>query len=524
MFTRMRKMGFGLLVLGSGFTAIFVALASTALAAAPVNVRGTYEGGACVSGSIPACEAHDEYPQSFTISTENFETGEITGSGVAGSDTWTVTGTITGTTLVLHDRNFTTAPGYSSDATLTVSAEGGVLQGTFTDSMGRSNAPTFAKRVSKGESAAEEAARKAKEEAEKVLRPTSTSVVCDYEFATSENTCVASVGDGGSGSPVTPTGTVTFTTTSGGFGNGAQCALTPTPLSPQVSSCTLIYETANSGLPSITATYGGDARHAGSVGHTQFLGAGPEEIPAETPPGSPGQYPNEVILEPVVPINGTTVEGVVQPTDADPAPVPMGLPKIDPSLDPISAADLSFTDKVAEIVNDSGAQKPKPVQELMESIAKDTMRADELIKSGNPAEVLKGQALMNQTNETLEAINKMLKQQEEIQKQIIKNAKSSAFSSARHKTAKKQKTKVIKPLAYVVRPKAAAGKLKLKLPLNRAALNKLAGKRNSLIVYVRVDMVLPSMLYKGGLPRSFVERITLKRTPAAKGHKPHKKH
>ena len=59
---------------------------------------------------------------------------------------------------------------------------------------------------------------------------------------------------------------------------------------------------------------------------------------------------------------------------------------------------------------------------------------------------------------------------------------------------------------------------------HRAALNKLAGKRNSLIVYVRVDMVLPSMLYKGGLPRSFVERITLKRTPAAKGHKPHKKH
>jgi hypothetical protein len=53
---------------------------------------------------------------------------------------------------------------------------------------------------------------------------------------------------------------------------------------------------------------------------------------------------------------------------------------------------------------------------------------------------------------------------------------------------------------------------------------KLAGKRSSVTVYARVNMILPSALYKGGLPRSFVRPITLKRTPAAKGHKPHKKH
>ena len=74
----------------------------------------------------------------------------------------------------------------------------------------------------------------------------------------------------------------------------------------------------------------------------------------------------------------------------------------------------------------------------------------------------------------------------------------------------------------MVQSHAAVGKLKLALKLNRVALNKLAGKRNSVTVYVRVDMLLPSALYKGGLPRAFVKPITLKRTAGAK-HKTRKK-
>jgi hypothetical protein len=61
------------------------------------------------------------------------------------------------------------------------------------------------------------------------------------------------------------------------------------------------------------------------------------------------------------------------------------------------------------------------------------------------------------------------------------------------------------------------------LKLNHAALSKLAGKRNSVTVYVRVNMILPSALYKGGLPRAFVRRVTLKRAPTGKGHRPRKK-
>jgi hypothetical protein len=75
----------------------------------------------------------------------------------------------------------------------------------------------------------------------------------------------------------------------------------------------------------------------------------------------------------------------------------------------------------------------------------------------------------------------------------------------------------------VVQDNVPAGKLKLALKLNPAALNKLGGKHNSVSVYVRVDMLLPSALYKGGLPRVFVKRLTLERAPGGKGHKTHKK-
>jgi hypothetical protein len=36
-------------------------------------------------------------------------------------------------------------------------------------------------------------------------------------------------------------------------------------------------------------------------------------------------------------------------------------------------------------------------------------------------------------------------------------------------------------------------------------------------VSVRVDVVLPSALYKGGVPRSFVERLTLRKASAKRG-------
>jgi hypothetical protein len=367
-----------------------------------------------------------------------------------------------------------------------------------------------------------EAAKKSKEEAEKAKRPSATMVTCNYEFATSENTCLASVGDAGSGTPITPTGSVTFTTTSGGFSSGATCTLAPESTSPSIAACTLVYETANSGLPEITATYGGDARHTGSAGHTQFLGAGSEEGTAETPPGKPGEYPNEIELGLDVPTNGTTVEGAADGANPDPVPVPMTLPGL-AGLDSVSAADLKLVETDATKVDNSAAQNSGSVKEMDQSIEKLNQRTAEVMHSANPTEQAEVKTLTKDTTEAIESLTKMLKkQQEQVQQAIDRNVGSVLIADV-HRHAKKQKTRTTKPLAYVVQDNVAAGKHVLTLKLKRGALEKLAGKRSSVSVYVRVDMILPSALYKGGLPRVFVKRLTLKRAPGGKGHKAHKK-
>jgi hypothetical protein len=422
----------------------------------------------------------------------------------------------------------------------------------------------------------EETSKKAKEEAERgAKRPTGTSVVCNYEFATSENTCAATVGDGGAPPSVTPTGTVTFTTASGGFSSGATCTVATVTSSPSVASCSLVYFTVNSGLPSITAAYGGDSQHAGSSGHTQFLGMGTEGT-YEAPTGPSGQYPNEVALNTEVPIAGTTVEGSVQGPDPHPIPVPIVLPGVSSALDAASAADLRIVEALVSEVDVGGAQNAAKVSELDQSVekldaraveltkgtgaaeqaegqkllkdasecteaitkmlklkgeyAKDAVegsktagqadqsiekldaQAVELLKNPSPADQAKGQALLNEANQTLEALLKAAKQKGEVVKKVIGNASAAA---ARRKLAP-IKTQRVRSLAYVTMRKAAAGRIKLKLHLNRSALAKLTGGRSSATVYVRVNMVLPSALFKGGVPRSFVHRITLKRAPKHK--------
>jgi hypothetical protein len=342
-------------------------------------------------------------------------------------------------------------------------------------------------------------------------------VTCNYEFATSENTCLATVGDAGSGTPITPTGSVTFTTTSGGFTSGATCSLAPESTSPSIASCTLVYQTANSGLPEITATYGGDSRHTGSAGHTQFLGAGSEEGTAETPPGKPGEYPNEIELGLNVPTNGTTVEGVAQGANPEPAPLVLTLPALT-GLDATSAADLQLVETDLTKVNNTGAQNAADLKALgksLEDLNQQTVNAKNT--ASTPAAQAEAQKLQQDTQKAEEDLTKEIQQKTELMKEIARNL-GSVFIASAHRHAKKQKTRTIKPLGYVVEDNAPAGKLKLSLKLNRAAVNKLAGKRNSVSVYVRVDMILPSALYKGGLPRASVERITLKRTPAAKSH------
>ena len=495
-----------LIALLTTLISVIAVFAAANASAAQRDVRGTYEAAACISGSLAECEAHPQFPQKYVLETEDLTSGALTGKGFSDSCSpiYSITGTISGNTVNMH----TAQSGYTSDAVLTLNAEGNKLSGTFSDSYSQSG-PTFGNRIAGfpcggGSGSEEEAAKKAKEkeEAEKAGKHvTGTSIICNYEFATAQNTCVASVGDGSAVSPTTPTGTVTFKTTSGGFTNGATCSLTVTSGSPTVSNCSLIYQTAESGLPSITATYSGDSTHASSAGHTQFLGSGINESNFENPTGPSGQYPNEVGIETNVPVNGTTVEATAQGSNQSPGSVPLVFPKLPAGLDAESVTELGLLDGIGKVVNETCGQNLKDVMVMNADIAKAIEHMNELLKSSNPAQQQQGQVLQGDLNKTLEAIDKMLKEQAQAQKEALKNAKGSAFVAVA-RSSKSKRTRSVKAIGYVVKR------------------NVPAGKRSHVTLVVRIDMVMPSAVLHAGVPRVFVKRITLKRAPV--GH--HKKH
>jgi hypothetical protein len=119
---------------------------------------------------------------------------------------------------------------------------------------------------------------------EKVLPPpppsahgSATQVICNLIVATASDTCIATVGDTDVPAAITPTGTVTFTSSNGGvFSAGSTCNLVPTPNSPDTASCSVQFlpPTGSSSGPAITASYPGDAHHGASAGKTFYPSAG----------------------------------------------------------------------------------------------------------------------------------------------------------------------------------------------------------------------------------------------------------
>lgn len=129
------------------------------------------------------------------------------------------------------------------------------------------------------------------------IHPTVTQVICNLIIATASDTCTATVADAAPSGASNPTGTVTFTSASGGvFSAGNTCNLVPTPLSPNVSSCSVQFlpPTAPSTLPAITAAYAGDGLRSASSGQTHY--------------GAAGELASHVHLSPTGTITGGTVE------------------------------------------------------------------------------------------------------------------------------------------------------------------------------------------------------------------------
>ncbi len=467
--------------------------------------------------------------------------------------------------------------GYTYKETLTVAADGNSWSGTLTDSNGTSGTDT-ATRVSGGgleggpPCGGEEPASKGKEAEKKGPRPTGTSVICNYEIATSEDVCGASVGDAGAGAPVTPTGTVKFSATTGGFASGVSCSLAATPLSPQVASCTVVFFASESKLPTVTAAYGGDSTHSGSTGSTQFLTAGLEEA-SLSQSGPSGRYPNELQLETSVPAAGTTLETTVQTHESRPQPVPMSQPPVT-GLDTVSANDLRVVEALGMLADLDGLQNASVVKQLNSDVEKLDARAVEVSHSANPSEVAEAKRLLNETTAEIEALTRMEKMKneamleigrggglgtgnaaaeaklekadvktvellqspspaeqsraqhdleqntrvfEQLTKQLQKReevtkevARSIKASVARKHGARLVLVRTL-PLGRLVAKNLPAGKQHLAVRLDRARMKAATRSRTSLPVFVRTVMFLPSKLFRTGLPRVVLQPLTLTR-------------
>jgi hypothetical protein len=130
--------------------------------------------------------------------------------------------------------------------------------------------------------------------ADEVGSPTITALACDPESVPvgSTTTCTATVTDPVMGNP-TPTGRVSFSSNvpGGSFGSGGVCALAPVTMGH--SNCKVTYSAGSgaSGTRDITALYGGDTIHDGSVDEVSLIFQ--EFLSAPPPPTFVG--PNQLV-------------------------------------------------------------------------------------------------------------------------------------------------------------------------------------------------------------------------------------
>jgi hypothetical protein len=539
-------MRFGFLLLGGAFTAIFLVLASTALAAEPpaYNMQGAWTNG-YLSGS-----AREPANGSYDITAMNMTTGALSGTAEVEKGNFVVEGTEEGS--VAH---FTlTEGGYVAYDTLHLSIlPNGHLggNGTFNSDGGYSESGAgfwTEQNAASGEEPGkkakeEEATKKAKEEAEKAsaLRGSATAVSCDYEFASSTDTCTAQVADTGAAPEVVPTGTVTFSSTgAGGFPYGTTCTIAASASAPGVPFCSVIFLGGGSGLPMITASYGGDPHHSPSKGSTSFAQfAPPEETGEEFAFGGPEQFPETVTVETEVPAEGTTVDGTVNEqagveTDPPDPNSPIGIaldsiPKVDAAtLDGTGAQDLTALSALVKDFPYSTdlSTAAKAIEAKGEALLD---YAHQLEVSGDAAQIAQAKSLYNQ----LVSLNTSY----ELIVRVIANDQAGVTSATKPVATKSS----IGPLATAARrrPRARArftlfgsvlehdvhsGKLKLTVRLNKALMRRLARTRSKLTVRLWIEMILPSKVVPGGIPVVAVKTLTLRRSsrhhPAAKGHHP----
>lgn len=520
-----------------------LAMLGSASAASAPTVAGTWS--CCGSGGAAA--------QVWTITEESG--GVLSGSASDESGVFSpIYGKISGTSVEIVTGPYTGDTGYTATFIGTISGE--TMSGTWSDTYGRTGESWSATRTSgspaksteeeakkkkeaeekeatkkseeakKSEEEKKEEAAKKKKEEEKNKRPTDTAVSCYYEFLTSQDTCTAQVADAGAAPVTVPTGTVHFTINGpGGFPFGSTCSLAASAAAPTIPFCSVILQTLSSELPGMTAVYSGDATHAGSEGHTQFLGAGLETPKTEVSGSGKGKYPGEVSLETDVPVKGTALEASLAWQLGYwqiPPPAESALGKAFGSIPNLPYEDYQFV----------------YYHELrlgLEALAYSNNQAEDWAKWDAKYESAVSIASKpvsqywseSERTEALNDYNAMLRSAYKVFEVISTinatpdrgaspaPAKGSIFTAdafiARHKRAKRPTTVSVTRLASLAIAGANQGKIKLRLHIDQRVLARRVGKRREITVSVWLRMLPPASVDPLRVPLIEVKKITLRR-------------
>jgi hypothetical protein len=530
-----------------GAVALACGLVVTPAIAAELNVSGTWN-------AVYHCEAGSCKGQDFPAPGVKLVQAPGSTHVQSGPE---VEGTLNGHVLTLEGGG----SGYHFSETVTISEDGNSWSGPLSDNNGTSGTDT-ATRVSGGAeepTKKEESGKKEEPVPVKGAHSTGMSVSCNYDELTSQDTCTATVADTYA-SPSAPSGGVTFSTGAGGlFAFGRTCTLASSASAPSTASCSVEYlPPTGGGFPSISAAYAGDATHAPSSGKTQFILPGGTPISYDTSSPDNGGYPNEISVEIQTPVHGTEVRaGVTKGETGSAHPVPGKTLRAseDPTIVPEMRSEVEERDReqrYPDIVPEMRKEVEQREIEYEQDVARIHREVNEAkLRTGglNASSQTEENSLVTGDITVLEQIKqqenspalkadpasqatlaKMTKEAVELQKSIgeimtlereqtgrILGALKSSIVSMPAATVAKARPKLV-TVGYAQRASTSSA-TKLRIPIKRSTLERLAHGKRSLTLNLRVSVTLPSPLVKSGVPLSAIRQVRLVRAPRRKhGH------
>jgi len=498
------------------------------------DLRGTFTDYACPNALGTSCPASpSNFPGTNVITAEDLSTGAFSGTGSAANGyTWNFTGTISGEAVTI-EFIYTNPAGYISKMTGTVSADNNTINGTYTDSGGGKGAISMY-RTSGTETTPTTTTTTPTTTTPKPpptgSSPSATSVSCYFDVASGVDTCTAQVADAANPPTTVPTGAVGFTSSgAGAFTAGHECTLTASADAPGIPFCSVAFLPPNSNLPSITASYSGDAHFAPSSGKTQFaMTDAPPIGDTPSPPPFANEVSSSVTVATTVPADGTTVATSAEDKDQVSKEQYDELDEIDvPDINTsgIAPADArKLNDLQTQITLVAEAESITEYdEEVDERFAALNARALELEHSGYPGKEAEGRALSDELDGLARYAEKIYEvlhghppNAEDARASAAAHGFSARASAARHKRKIPHKRvgkrpKHVTVLARSVRSHVAAGSYSVTLHFSRAQLKRLLGKKKKLTVYITVFMRVPHKGIKGGMPVVSAKAVTLTR-------------